>query len=351
MRPIFLASLLSFAALSQAQPIHNAVAESTVLVLAGEGAGRLQYTGTGVAVRSSVILTAAHLIKDAREVQVRLRNGEVLDDVKLIGIDERRDIAALYITASLKPIPLAASAPVIGEPVYSVGNVEGTGWAAISGVYSSTRLADEIPNLGTGYRVIQFTAQAGPGASGAPIVNAKGELLGIVTRGSFSGQTFAIPAESVVNLADLPARTPLGNGSALRLPSSHSEPSPASAAVAATKPNETARNAKTAVIFSKSTFFTSDTLVRELQKNGDFNKLGLALVQDTRVADLTLQIDRPLFTYRFTWSIVDRRTSAILSSGHVTAVDGNSAAGPIAADLVKSLKALQSTTKATDSSK
>lgn len=174
----------------------------------------------------------------------------------------------------MKALPLSPAAPVIGDEVFSVGNVQGLGWVAINGVFSAIRPADEIPNFGTGFRVIQFTAQVGPGASGSPLVNAKGELLGIVTKGGPSGQFFAIPVESIINLADLPTRTALGSGSNLQLPAAaEAKPSPASAAAANAKAGDIARNSKTAIVTSRSVFFTPDTLVRELQKEKDFQAL------------------------------------------------------------------------------
>jgi S1-C subfamily serine protease len=71
-----------------------------VLILSGEGGGRLAAIGTGVIVRpNGVILTAFHAIKNAREVQVCLNTGDVYDQVVLLGSDERRDIVALKIPA------------------------------------------------------------------------------------------------------------------------------------------------------------------------------------------------------------------------------------------------------------
>lgn len=85
------------------------VSPSVVLILVGQGAGRLTSEGSGVIVRSDgILLTAYHLIKNAREVQVRLKNGEVYDKVELIGFDERRDVAALKVPATGLPDVLVA---------------------------------------------------------------------------------------------------------------------------------------------------------------------------------------------------------------------------------------------------
>lgn len=69
---------------------------ATVVILAGEGAGRLHSIATGVVISpDGVLLTAFHTIQNAAEVQVRLATGEVFDNVQLLGSDERRDVAAL----------------------------------------------------------------------------------------------------------------------------------------------------------------------------------------------------------------------------------------------------------------
>jgi S1-C subfamily serine protease len=73
---------------------------ATVVILAGEGAGRLRSIATGIVIsKDGVILTALHAIKGAAEVQVRMANGDVFDHVELLVSGERRDVAALKIAA------------------------------------------------------------------------------------------------------------------------------------------------------------------------------------------------------------------------------------------------------------
>ncbi len=127
---------LSHAAVGQAPPpadlsseeVVARVAPSVAVVLTGAGAGRLSGVGSGVIVRSDgILLTAYHVIKDAREVQVRLKTGEIYDRVELVAVDERRDVAALRIPAA--NLPALAIAPLdearLGEPVSVVSNPSG----------------------------------------------------------------------------------------------------------------------------------------------------------------------------------------------------------------------------------
>jgi len=318
------------------------ISAATVLILSGEGAGRLSSIGTGVIVRpNGVILTAYHAVKDAREVQVRLRTGDVYDQAVLIGVDKRRDVAALRISAaSLPTLPIGVGAEAKpGESAYVVSNSSGLAWSASKGIIAALRLADEIPGAGQGFRVLQFTAPVSGGASGGPLVDSRGALLGVITRGIALGQGgmqsgagFAVPIETVIGLADGTGSLALGNGAALQMPAS--QPSPSSAAVASSSAQDILRAAKTLHIASRSMYFTPETLEKALASQKNFDSLGLMVVKDMRVADLLIMVDRPLFTYTFTYSVTDSKTSRVLDSGKVTAVDGGAAAGKIAKQLV-----------------
>lgn len=314
---------------------------ATVVVLAGEGAGRLHSIATGViASKDGIILTALHAIKGAAEVQIRMSNGEVFDRVELLGSDERRDVAALRISAGA----LAALSPGStthlsqGDPVYAVTNAGGLAWSATEGIFSASRPADEIPGAGSGFRLLQFTAPIAPGSSGGALVDSSGALIGIITGGKESAG-FAVPIESVLGLSALGPRVVLGSGALLQMPGKGADASLSSAAIAKADTKQILRDARTIYIHSKTSFLTVDTLQRALVLEKDWPKLNLTIVQDQRVADLLIQIDRPLFTYIHTFVISDKRTSIVLDSGKVTAFDGTIASGGIAKDIVKFLSA------------
>jgi hypothetical protein len=141
-----------------------------------------------------------------------------------------------------------------------------------------------------------------------------------------------VPIETVIGLADSTGNLVLGSGSALQMPMNR--PSPSSAVLASANPQDILRTARTLHIATRSMYFTPETLEKELVKQKDFEKLGLMLVRDTRLADLLISIDRPLFTYTFTYSVTDSKTSIVLDSGKITAIDGGAAAGKIAKQLV-----------------
>ena len=147
------------------EQIVERVSPSVALILVGQGGEQATAVGSGVIVKpDGILLTALHLVKGADTVQVRLKNGEIYDRVELIGTDERRDIAALHITASGLPAVSFAGTNEVkpGQTVMVVANPMGLAWSASSGVLSAQRLADDIPAAGTGYRLLQFTAPVSP---------------------------------------------------------------------------------------------------------------------------------------------------------------------------------------------
>jgi len=320
------------------QAIFEHTKAATVIVLAGEGAGRLHTISTGVAISGDgVILTAYHAVKGAAEVQVRLASGEVYDRVQLLGADERRDVAALKISAGALPALTAGSTASLaqGDPVYAVTNSDGLAWSATEGTVSALRLADEIPGAGTGFRLIEFTAPVAHGASGGALVDRTGTLIGIITTGK-GAAAFAVPIESVLGLPQSGMHVALGSGSALHLPAQAAASVPqSSAAIAGVDPRQILKNARTIFIHSKTMFLTVDTLDRALMQQKDWSNLGLTIVQDPRVADIQIELDRPLWTYIHTFVISDKRTSIVLGTGKVTAFDGTTASGDLAKNIVR----------------
>ncbi len=313
------------------------VSSSVAMVLVGQGAGRLEATGSGVIVRENgVLLTAYHLIKGAQEVQVRLKNGEVFDKVELLGVDERRDIAALRIAAKNLPVLPMASAEV-GQKVYAMSNPAGLTRSASDGLLSAIRLADEVPGAGNGYQLLQFSAPVSAGSSGGVLTDAQGRMLGIIIA-SRSGQNlnFAVPISSVLGLADSTTATPLGSGHNLQLP--EPERPPSSAAVVSTNLTDRIREIKTVYVRTNTSYFEPVQLQNELRKRPEFAAWQLLLVDDVKVADAVIEVDRPLFTFTFTFTLTDKKTSVLLASGKITAWDGNAAAPGLAKEIVKQVK-------------
>ena len=270
----------------EASAIFEHTKAATVIILAGEGAGRLRTIASGIIIsQDGAILTALHAVKGAAEVQVRMANGEVFDRVELLGSDERRDVAALKISAKSLPFLTSGNTTPLaqGDPVYAVTNADGLSWSATEGILSAIRPAEEVPGVGSGFHLLQFSAAIAPGSSGGALVDRSGAIIGIITGGK-GPAGFAVPIENVLGLSDSGHRTALGSGSSLQMPAQAAAGAPqSSAAIASSDPRQILKDAKTIFVSSKTAFLTVDTLVRALGLEKDWPVLGLTIVNDRRV--------------------------------------------------------------------
>ena len=173
-----------------------------------EGSG----TGSGFIInKRGYILTNNHMIAGADRIIVRVtRQGETEEDARLLGSDAASDVALLKIRADYRHhvLPLGDSdALEPGEWVAAVGNPYGMGKTFTMGVVSAVKREDlgiiEMEEF------IQTDAAISPGNSGGPLINARGEAVGINTaiQSDTTGIGFAVP----INIAaDIMARMASG---------------------------------------------------------------------------------------------------------------------------------------------
>ena len=149
--------LLAFgpAVLAQLAPdqIVDRATPAVALVMVGKSPSELTGIGSGIVAREDgVLLTAYHILREARSAQVRFKSGEVFDNVWLLGVDARRDVAAIRISASGLPVLPVAPANQVkpGEVVFLISQAAALPWAVSSGSLSAYRMADEVPGAGSG---------------------------------------------------------------------------------------------------------------------------------------------------------------------------------------------------------
>ena len=166
--------------------------------------------GTGIVIsKDGYILTNRHVIEDANSLSVVLSDGTSYEDVSLVGLDPANDIGFLKINGvdNLTPAKLGDSSEVqVGGKVIAVGNalgqyqtsvtsgiISGLGRPIIAGDASG---ADSLSNL------FQTDAAINPGNSGGPLVNLRGEVIGINTAVDQEGEGigFAIPINDAKGL-------------------------------------------------------------------------------------------------------------------------------------------------------
>ncbi len=154
------------------------------------------------------IITNAHVVNDAKKVVVTFLDGRSYN-AEIIGIDEFTDLAVIKVNADLAllhPLALGDSSNLkVGEPIAAIGNPFGLSGSMTAGIVS--QLGRLLPS-GSGYSipdVIQTDAAINPGNSGGPLLNMRGEIVGIntaiqSTTGEFTGVGFAIPSQTIAKI-------------------------------------------------------------------------------------------------------------------------------------------------------
>jgi hypothetical protein len=121
------------------------------------------------------------------------------------------------------------------------------------------------------------------------------------------------------------------------------------AKIAATSPKALLSHARIMWVSSTTDFFEPIQLQNALRKLPEFDAWQMAIVdaagkQD--VSDIFIEIDRPLFTYTFTYQLTSRSTGVVLATGKVTAFDGNDAAPKLAQRIIEEIKVARGESKA-----
>jgi S1-C subfamily serine protease len=154
------------------------------------------------------VITNHHVVADADKADVTFTDGNTYS-AKVIGKDPNSDLAVLQITDNFSeekvvPIPMANSSNVrTAEQVLAIGNPFGLSGTITTGIVSQQgRL---LPNPDTGFSIpntIQTDAAINPGNSGGPLLNIRGEVIGMNTAifsrtGAYSGVGFAVPSNTI----------------------------------------------------------------------------------------------------------------------------------------------------------
>lgn len=147
------------------------------------------------------IVTNAHVVKDARQITVKIADGRELK-AAVVGVDEKNDVAVIRVKEEKLPFLEFGNSDAleVGEWVLAVGNPFGLAQTVTSGIVS----AKERNSMGiTDYEdFIQTDAAINPGNSGGPLVNLDGKVIGLNTAifsksGGYMGIGFAIPSNAV----------------------------------------------------------------------------------------------------------------------------------------------------------
>ncbi len=168
----------------------------------------LRGLGTGMIMdKNGYILTNNHVVAGATEIKVLLANGERYP-AKLIGTDPKTDLAVIKISAD-KPLPHVtfgdSDKVEVGQWVVAIGHPRGLDQTVTQGIISAKHRRG-IMDPSTYQDYLQTDAAINPGNSGGPLLNLRGEVIGInaaiVTQsGGFEGIGFAIPSNMALHIA------------------------------------------------------------------------------------------------------------------------------------------------------
>ncbi|RXG63381.1 tetratricopeptide repeat protein, partial [Candidatus Atribacteria bacterium 1244-E10-H5-B2] len=173
---------------------------SVVIVFAYDNKGEFLKLGNGFFIsQNGDIITNYHLLQEASSAEIKTSDGKTYPITYIIAKDEQNDITRLSVDIPSKyvlPLSLSETIPEIRERIIVYGNPLELENPGSDGIVSSVR---EIFNYG---KIIQITAPISPGSSGSPVLNMKGEVIGIATFQFIEGRklNFAIPSERIASL-------------------------------------------------------------------------------------------------------------------------------------------------------
>jgi serine protease Do len=170
---------------------------------------RTEGSGTGFVVdRNGYIITNHHVIENADRIKVRLAGDDTDYRARVIGFDQETDVAVLKIDArqALVPVQIGNSDSVqVGDWVIAIGSPFGLQATVTAGIISAERTSRDLPGANQFQNFLQTDAAINPGNSGGPLLNTRGEVIGVNTMiatrsGSYEGIGFALPSNMAVKV-------------------------------------------------------------------------------------------------------------------------------------------------------
>lgn len=143
--------------------------------------------GTGFLIDRGLVLTAAHVARTAESIVVEFNDTQV-SDARVVGYDARRDVAALRLVSGVGATPLElvdSDSVQTGDPVVVIGTPRGVPRVMTTGEVRATNVTFPglVPRI-----MIFFDAGVAPGNSGGPLLNAQGQVIGVVVAGTSRGE-------------------------------------------------------------------------------------------------------------------------------------------------------------------
>jgi tetratricopeptide (TPR) repeat protein len=176
------------------------VEPSVVAIVTYSKEGKLLGQGSGFFIsKGGDLVSNHHVLQGASSAEIKTSDGKVYKIKNILAEDRVGDLIRLSVDIpeeAVHPLSLRAMLPEVGEKVFVIGTPFGLEKTVSDGIVSAIR---EIPTLG---KILQLTAPISPGSSGSPVLDMKGEVIGVATFFIVAGQNlnFAIPGTRISHL-------------------------------------------------------------------------------------------------------------------------------------------------------
>jgi S1-C subfamily serine protease len=178
------------------EQMYSAVSQSIVVLDVENIAGKHFVGNAFLAAGDHLAVTAWHVVHDARRVEARFPDNQRVAVAGVVDKNEQLDLALLQLDAGSRPrLTLASTTPQIGSRVYVIGSPRGLDFSISEGLISQIRTLD-------GVRYYQLSCPLSPGDSGGPVLNDRGEAIGVVSwrKADAENVGFAIPSPMVARM-------------------------------------------------------------------------------------------------------------------------------------------------------
>lgn len=169
---------------------------AVVMIFRQEG-DQISSMGSGFLVDpTGIIVTNFHVVRNATSIWVKLISGEIYRVVKIVNLNKDKDICLIKIEGFDLPYVILGNSNevAIGENCFAIGNPQGFENTVSTGIISGRRLYK-------GFTLFQTTTPVSPGSSGGPLINERGEVIGVLsltwTEPGSQNINFAIPINYV----------------------------------------------------------------------------------------------------------------------------------------------------------
>ncbi len=176
------------------------VEPSIVVILTYNREGKILGQGSGFFInQEGDVITNYHVLQEANRAVIRTTDGKEYPVKKVLAEDKEGDLIRVSVNIpeeAVAPLAMATRPPEVGERIIVIGTPLGLDKTVSDGIVSAIRAMPKFGNI------IQVTAPISPGSSGSPVINMRGEVIGVATFFIIAGQNlnFAIPGERIARL-------------------------------------------------------------------------------------------------------------------------------------------------------